>query len=133
MITGKDVRKALHDISLEPGRSAEEKHTLGQFTYYLRDSTADIIATLLNNLEPPPPRVDYVIWSNEHQAWWGPGKHGYTRYLTQAGHYSRAEAQLIAADARGGWDPGKPPPEIALPLRDALEAEQTTASRRAGT
>lgn len=132
MITGKDVRKALHDVSLDPGANANERERLGHVSYYLRESTADIIATLLNNLEPPPISADYAIWSNEHQAWWKPGGHGYTVYFDQAGRYSRAKALQIAADARGGWSPGKPPPEIAIPWADAFAAEELTASRRAG-
>lgn len=133
MITGADIRTAIHAVSLDPGANANERERLGHVSYYLRDSTADIIATLLNNLDPPPPRVDYVIWSNEHQAWWKPSGLGYTPYFDQAGRFSRANALQIAADARGGWSPGKPPPEIAIPWTDAFAAEELTASLRAGT
>jgi hypothetical protein len=42
--------------------------------------------------------TDYLIWSNEHEGWWGPGRCGYTR-LGKAGVYTRAEAIQICADA----------------------------------
>lgn len=38
---------------------------------------------------------EYVIWSEEHSAWWAPNQNGYTRWLKQAGRYSLAEAQEI--------------------------------------
>lgn len=41
----------------------------------------------------------WVIWSEEHGAWWAPGEQGYTRFLTSAGRYTRAEAFRICADA----------------------------------
>jgi hypothetical protein len=36
-----------------------------------------------------------VIWSIEHDAWWGPGRRGYTRELAAAGRYTRQEALEI--------------------------------------
>lgn len=48
MIRGEDVRKVLHDVSLEPGATADEKHRLGLFTYYLTAATAQDIADRLN-------------------------------------------------------------------------------------
>lgn len=41
----------------------------------------------------------YLIWSNEHMGWWGPGRHGYTRDLVGAGHYMREEALEICRKA----------------------------------
>jgi hypothetical protein len=40
-----------------------------------------------------------VVWSYEHDAWWRPGRWGYTPNLDEAGHYSEAEAKQIEADA----------------------------------
>lgn len=37
----------------------------------------------------------YVIWSNNHQAWWRPASRGYTRWLEEAGCYDEAEAIAI--------------------------------------
>jgi len=44
----------------------------------------------------------YLVWSHEHQAWWGPGRCGYVRSLAQAGRYSHAEALTICAQAIPG-------------------------------
>jgi hypothetical protein len=41
----------------------------------------------------------YVIWSFEHDAWWAPGRRGYTRELEEAGHYAGTEAADIVAEA----------------------------------
>jgi hypothetical protein len=41
----------------------------------------------------------YLIWSNEHNAWWGPGRIGYTTEPSKAGRYSLAEASQICEDA----------------------------------
>ena len=41
----------------------------------------------------------YVIWSEEHGCWWGPGSHGYTRSLQAAGRYSKADAEAIVENA----------------------------------
>lgn len=41
----------------------------------------------------------YIIWSEEHGAWWAPGEHGYTRHLAQAGRYSAKEAKVIVEAA----------------------------------
>jgi hypothetical protein len=37
----------------------------------------------------------YLIWSNEHRAWWGPDSLGYTTVLEKAGRYTKAEADHI--------------------------------------
>lgn len=66
-------------------------------------------------------RAIYLIWSNEHQAWWRAGSAGYTVHSEQAGHYGRTEALKISASARDGWRRGTPPPEIAVPLADVLD------------
>ena len=34
----------------------------------------------------------YVIWSNEHRMWWGPGRCGYTEHYNEAGRYSQEAA-----------------------------------------
>lgn len=38
---------------------------------------------------------DYLIWSNQHGAWWRPNERGYTNSLDEAGRYDRATAQRI--------------------------------------
>ena len=41
----------------------------------------------------------YYVWSNEHRAWWAPGRRGYSRGILGAGTYSREQALLICRDA----------------------------------
>ena len=61
---------------------------------------------------------DYVIWSNEHRAWWAPGERGYVRSLAEAGRYSQSRATMIAASQwRMPFD--GIPNEIAMRLVDA--------------
>ena len=58
-----------------------------------------------------------VVYSFEHQAWWMANRCGYTRDITLAGIYSRAEANAIVADAYPGH-------EIAVLALEAIAWEQ---------
>lgn len=65
----------------------------------------------------------YLIFSNEHQAWWGPGECGYTNDLNRAGRYTRDQALAICRRALPGqYKPGGVLPEIAVPLADIIAA-----------
>lgn len=66
--------------------------------------------------------VEYLIWSNEHKAWWGPGGRGYTSRLSEAGCYLRRQALSICSKAIVGTSStlGQPP-ELPVRLTD-LEA-----------
>jgi hypothetical protein len=44
----------------------------------------------------------YAIWSNEHRAWWAPGRWGYTHSLARAGRFTLAEATEICERANLG-------------------------------
>lgn len=81
----------------------------------------------------------YLVWSNEHSAWWGPDHCGYTRIIHRAGRYDRAEAMKIAGTRDGGWHVRKGnPDEIAIPEADAIEqyaditASQASSSETSG-
>lgn len=81
----------------------------------LRDNIDRLIA------ESPQP---YVIWSNEHRAFWAWDRRGYVASLKDAGQYSRHEANAIAQNASGPMGVrylNSNPNEIALPLADAME------------
>jgi hypothetical protein len=41
----------------------------------------------------------YFIWSNQHRAWWGRNRRGYTTVTLNAGVYSHDEAEVICAAA----------------------------------
>ena len=74
----------------------------------------------------------FLIWSNEHQAWWRSDSCGYTMDVAQAGRYERDEALSIASGARDGWIEGEAPPEIAISEYDVLaHKRQPSRQRRA--
>jgi hypothetical protein len=45
---------------------------------------------------------EYLIWSNEHRAWWGPGRSGYVTRIEHAGRYSYEQALDICTEAMPG-------------------------------
>lgn len=62
--------------------------------------------------------TEYLIWSNEHRAWWRPRAQGYTIDLKRAGRYTREDA---TRHCRGrDQNPGKPFPEIPVREDDIL-------------
>src|SRR5690242_12121938 len=73
---------------------------------------------------PPPTdretnlREHYLIWSNEHGAWWRPNAAGYTIQLEKAGRYSRSEALKHCAGR--DQEPGKPLPELPIKEDDLV-------------
>ncbi len=74
----------------------------------------------------------FLIWSNEHSAWWRANRAGYTIHLREAGWYSHADALSICAGARDGWRPGTPPPELPVALADAIACEAHYHRRMGG-
>ncbi len=41
----------------------------------------------------------YLIWSNEHKAWWKAGRNGYATGLAGAGQFARDEAIQLCREA----------------------------------
>lgn len=62
------------------------------------------------------PEEEYLVWSNEHKAWWRPNNAGYTKSSKAAGRYTRAEALDISRRARNGWIKHDSTPDD-LPIR----------------
>jgi hypothetical protein len=60
----------------------------------------------------------WVIWSEEHGAWWGPPLEQYTRSLRRARRYTEVEAKWIAFKANAFLEVGELH-EVAMP--DPLE------------
>lgn len=55
---------------------------------------------LLMSMIEESPKGPYLIWSEEHFAWWWkPGSSGYTRSIKEAGRYSFVQAMDIEAKA----------------------------------
>jgi hypothetical protein len=63
----------------------------------------------------------YLIWSEEHGAWWKAGRTGYTRALVHAGRYGEAEAIGIVGEANRYCQDGTFN-EVAMP--DPLGSEE---------
>lgn len=81
------------------------------------DATSDKVG-LPHRLQGDHAQV-YVVWSNEHRAWWGPNRAGYCTSLDQAGRYSREAALSICDGARGGRQYNDNPSEVPILLADA--------------
>lgn len=62
----------------------------------------------------------YLIWSNEHGAWWRPHRCGYTKWLADAGRYTRAQAISICLYSRGYAADGDTLTEVPVRQEDAL-------------
>jgi hypothetical protein len=60
----------------------------------------------------------FLIWSNEHGAWWGPAACGYVRRIADAGRYSHAQALDICTMAMAGRVGREPLHEIPVRLVD---------------
>jgi hypothetical protein len=46
--------------------------------------------------------TEWLVWSFEHNAWWGPGEMGYVAQQSQAGRYPMKRAIEIARNANIG-------------------------------
>jgi hypothetical protein len=55
---------------------------------------------------------EWLIWSNEHHAWWGPDRCGYPPQPHLAGRYTLTEARNICHQRH--WLGGSVPPETML-------------------
>lgn len=60
----------------------------------------------------------YLIWSNEHGAWWGPNTVGYCRRIEHAGRYTQQQALHICTKAMPGRRGADPLNEIPVRLAD---------------
>ena len=57
---------------------------------------------------------DWLIWSEEHGAWWRAHRVGYTRLLAEAGRYEKAQAEEIVTQANRYCESGTFN-EVAMP------------------
>lgn len=68
--------------------------------------------------KPGEPK-EWLIYSNEHAAWWGRDRIGYYANIGRAGRYTKAEADAICADANRHL-PDTNPNEVAVKAPEAL-------------
>ena len=69
---------------------------------------------------------EYLIWSNEHSAWWGPGGNGYVHRVEYAGRSSQERAMIICTDAMLGRRGHAPLQELPVRLEDVGEIRLST-------
>lgn len=67
----------------------------------------------------------FLLWSNEHQAWWKPNSNGYTKSRKAAGQYSVEEAfEIVKKEIR--LQPDKDVPyETLVPVGGCLSIVDT--------
>lgn len=70
----------------------------------------------------------YLIYSYEHNAWWGPCSRGYVPEKTDAGLYSFVEAVRIVGAANRYLPAAAKPNEVMIPF--LLPAESLTSSEK---
>jgi hypothetical protein len=70
----------------------------------------------------------YLVWSNEHHAWWRSNSQGYTTKVQVAGRYDRAEA--IAISRGRGWPATGIPDEVPVREIDAMECFAVSSAYR---
>ena len=56
----------------------------------------------------------YLVWSNEHRAWWGPNYQGYLLTISHAGRYSLREATIICTNANAYLPATSEPNEVMV-------------------
>lgn len=75
-------------------------------------------------LLPVEQAKNWLVWSNEHRAFWAPNRCGYTGLIEKAGRYTRTEAENICKSANYRANSTiyeGTPPEICMPAPEALE------------
>lgn len=63
---------------------------------------------------------EFLIWSEEHGRWWGPGECGYTSSIREAGRYYAHAAERICQAANYGGTFH----EIAIPVPQGIPARR---------
>lgn len=62
----------------------------------------------------------WLIWSNEHNGWWGNNRSGYTQNIDHAGRYTSKEAIQIVMDANKFIPAHKLPHEVLTPAPETI-------------
>lgn len=63
---------------------------------------AQLVATLVGKYDDESRAhgpMGWLVWSNEHGAWWAPSSNGYVENVADAGRYTLANARQICEDA----------------------------------
>lgn len=73
--------------------------------------------------------LTWLIWSNEHSAWWKASRNGYTYNVREAGRYSLADAIKICSSANVYLRPEGPPNEVMTPAPEFLPGYELTGKQ----
>ena len=65
--------------------------------------------------------MKFLIWSEEHHAWWKGTKQGYTRSIFDAGCFTQREACDIVKSGNAFLDPTCDPPLNEIAIEDPLD------------
>lgn len=112
-----DLRERIARI-VDPTAKFDTSIKWGRFEIQQRDLAYQKADAILASLPGRDEEV-YLVWSNEHRAWWGPNHCGYNTHLSHAGRYTRDEALAICVGARGGREFNRNPSETPVLLKDA--------------
>jgi hypothetical protein len=103
---------AIARLSWPDGRYKPTTACVGDMSWMVRMSLDDGDPVLVEPATPRQATTVYLVWSNEHRAWWGPNFSGYTQDVWAAGRYD--EAGALNACRRRDWPEGAPPPEVMV-------------------
>lgn len=107
-------------LNEEHWRTSDSPETMSGFVSLPMFTKVDPFAYLPEDAKlPAEPAPEYVVWSNEHRAWWGPNRAGYCTKLENAGRYDREAALAICDGARGGRQYNDNPSEVPVLFADA--------------
>ena len=71
--------------------------------------------------QSPQGEIDsWIIWSNEHYAYWAPNECGYRTHIDEAGRYTFKEALRICNSANYKSEDGIPYPKMSVSKDDIL-------------
>jgi hypothetical protein len=85
--------------------------------FYCEDEA--LVAQLRERLKPQAPQSKvWLVWSNEHRAWWAPDRCGYRQRVDEAGRYTCEEAMACCAMRSNTGIP----PEVMVPSPEYLES-----------
>lgn len=95
--------------------------TMGQSSTGQYVKHADYLALAKLVMECNDARV-WLVWSNEHEAWWGPDLCGYYRDIGSAGRYTLEEARACCTTPGGMGRFGDNPDELIQPAPEFFES-----------
>lgn len=95
------------------------------------DANAQLISAAPDMLEALSAPT-WLVWSNEHRAWWAADEKGYSWSVEGAGRYTLEKAIEIAAERRVKRGLGINPPEMIQPSPEWIAARASAIAKAKG-